>query len=424
MSYPMQLLKQSTRLSAVLLSTVLMVSNINIAWAVFSGGSASGNVETPVPGNNSKIGAINIVPSPPDLNVKSYALLDYDSGQVLAEKNMNERLPPASLTKLMTAYIVENMLQSNRIKADDEVIVSKKAWQTGGSTMFLEVGETTTVLDLLKGLIVVSGNDAAVALSEYVAGSEEGFVQIMNATARQMKLTNTHFMDANGLPGKEHYSSAYDLARIGWHIIHDHPQYYPYYSIREFQHGVDKRTGSALAPQPNRLSLLWTNPDADGLKTGHTQEAGYCLTASIKKDNRRLIAVVLNAPTSSRRDIEAQKLLTYGYRFFTNVNVAGTDVLKTVPVWKGTENSLAVGVNEPVWVTVPKGDGEKVRSEVVMNSSLDTPIAKGQQVGELKVMLNGEVLKSTPVMAQENIDRAGFFKRLWDSIVMFFKNLF
>ena len=424
MSYPMQLWKQSMLLSiqTVLLSTALMVSNI--ALAAFSSSGVSGNMETPVPGNNSKIAAINIVPSPPDLNVKAYALLDYDSGQVLAEKNMNERLPPASLTKLMTAYIVENMLQSNRIKADDKVRISKKAWQTGGSTMFLEVGETTTVLELLKGLIVVSGNDAAVALSEYIAGSEEGFVQIMNATARQMKLANTHFVDANGLPDQEHYSSAYDLALISWHIIHDHPQYYPYYAIREFQHGVDKRTGSALAPQPNRLSLLWTNPDADGLKTGHTQEAGYCLSASIKKDDRRLIAVVLNAPSSSRRDIEAQKLLTYGYRFFTSVNVAGTEVLKTVPVWKGTKNTLTVGVNDPVWVTVPKGDGSKVQSEVIMNASLDTPIVKGQQVGELKVMLNGEALKSTPVIARENIDRAGFFKRLWDSILMFFKNLF
>ncbi len=368
--------------------------------------------------------SILIVPSPPELNVSSYVLLDYNSGQVLAEKNMNKRLPPASLTKLMTAYIVENMLENGRIKLTDMASISKKAWQTGGSTMFLEVGQRVSVANLMKGLIVVSGNDAAVALAEYIAGSEGGFVQLMNGTAEKMGLKNTHFEDVNGLPNKDHYSSAYDIALISSHIIRDHPQYYSIYKQKEYQHGVDKRTGKLLAPQPNRVALLWTNPNVDGLKTGHTQMAGYCLAASSMRDGRRLIAVVLNSPTSNGRDVDAQKLLTYGYRFFSDVKAVSSGVLKTVRVWKGASDELPVGTDSDVWVTVPKGSSSKIETKTTINKTLNAPVLKGEKVGEVQVVLDGKVLKTESVIARETIEKGSFFKRFWDGIVLFFSNLF
>jgi len=414
----MRLLKYNSWswMSAVLLSTACLLSTVTIA----------DNAAMPTPNTAATMGAapISIVPSPPDLNVKSYVLLDYNSGQVLAEKNMDVRVPPASLTKLMTAYIVENMLASGRIKATDKVRVSKKAWQTGGSTMFLEVGETVTVEDLMKGLIVVSGNDAAVALAEYVAGSEDGFVQLMNATATQMGLKNTHFEDVNGLPDPDHYSSAYDTAIIASHIIRDHPQYYSLYKIKEFQYGVNKQTGKPLAPQPNRVGLLWTNPSVDGLKTGHTKAAGYCLAASSIKDGRRLVAVVMNAPTYNGRDVDAQKLLTYGYRFFSDVNAVQAGTLKTVRVWKGTINQLPVGITSDIWVTVPKGDAKKVTSTVSINKNIRAPVKKGQKVGEVQVVLDGKTLKEVPIVAETSVEKGGFFKCCWDNILLFFSHLF
>lgn len=414
----MRLLKHTSYswISAALLSTACLISSV----------ASADNAAMPTPNalGADSAASISIIPSPPQLNVKAYVLLDYNSGQVLAEKNMNERLPPASLTKLMTAYIVENMLESGRIKGSDEVRISKKAWQTGGSTMFLEVGEKETVLNLMKGLIVVSGNDAAVALAEYVAGSEGAFVQLMNATAKQMGLKNTHFEDVNGLPDKDHYSSAFDIALIASHIIRDHPQYYSLYKIKEFQHGVNKQTGKPLAPQPNRVTLLWTNPYVDGLKTGHTQAAGYCLTASAKREDRRLIAVVLDSPTYNGRDADAQKLLTFGYRFFSDVNAVKAGTLQTVRVWKGKENKLPIGVSSDVWVTVPKGDSSKVESKVSIDQKIKAPVAKGQVVGEIQVVLNGKTLRQVPVVAETAIEQGGFFKRFWDSLMLFFSNLF
>ena len=416
----MRLLKHTSPswVSAALLSAICLTSSVasadNSAMPVPNSSGAMANNVTP----------INIVPSPPQLNVKAYVLYDYNSGRILAEKNMNERLPPASLTKLMTAYIVENMLASGRIKPTDEVRISKKAWQTGGSTMFLEVGERDTVLNLMKGLIVVSGNDAAVALSEYVAGSEDAFVQLMNATAKQMGLKNTHYEDVNGLPDKNHYSSAYDIAIIASHIIRDHPQYYSLYKIKEFQHGVNKQTGKPLAPQPNRVTLLWTNPHVDGLKTGHTKEAGFCLAASEKRGDHRLIAVVMHSTTYNGRDVDAQKLLTYGYRFFSDVKVVKSGTLETVRIWKGKENKLPIGVESDVWVTVPKGDSSKVESKISIDHNIKAPVVKGQEVGEINVVLNGKTLKQVPIVAEDSIEKGGFFKRLWDSIALFFSNLF
>lgn len=368
--------------------------------------------------------SISIVPPPPQLNVGAYVLFDYNSGQVIAEQNMHKRLPPASLTKMMTAYVVEHMLVDGQFTQNDKVLISKNAWKTGGSTMFIEVGEKVSVENLLKGLIVVSGNDAAVALAEYVAGSEDGFVQLMNTTAKQMGLKNTNFEDANGLPGDHHYSSAYDLAKIAWHIIHDYPQYYKYYSLKEFQHGTDKKTGKLLAPQDNRITLLWSDKHVDGLKTGHTDAAGYCLTVSSRQDGRRLIAVILKSSSSKSRDIDAQKLLSYGYRFYSDINPVKAGTLKTVRIWKGKTAELPVGIESDIWVTVPKSESSKVTTSITLHKTITAPVNKGEKIGDIQILLNDKVLKTTPVIAEKTIGKSGFFRRIWDSIRLFLHNLF
>ena len=366
-----------------------------------------------------------LIPSPPKVAAKSYILLDADSGEILAESNSGEAMPPASLTKMMTAYVVENELAAGNISRSDLVNVSEKAWRMRGSLMFIEVGEKVSVGDLLKGVIIVSGNDASVALAEYVAGSEGAFAQVMNATAQQLGMEDSHFKNASGWPAKGHYASARDLAKLSRAIIYDHPEYYDIYNEREFQYGVNKRTGKPLNPQPNRNSLLWTNPGVDGLKTGHTDEAGYCLAASAKKDDRRLIAVVMGTANERARANETQKLLTYGFRFFENVDVnRGGVSLEQVRVWKGDRDQLSVGLEKDLIVTVPRGRGKDVKATMSVESNLEAPIQAGQVVGSVIVKIDDEIVEEKPLVALEDVQEGGFFKRLWDGIVRFFMGLF
>ena len=369
-------------------------------------------------------GAFGQIPSPPEVALKSYILLDAASGEVLASQNPDEPMHPASLTKMMTAYLAEMELAAGNIKLDDKVLVSEKAWSLGGSTMFIEVGERVSVEDLLKGIIIMSGNDASVALAEYIAGSEDAFAQLMTSTAQRLGMNNTQFQNASGWPVADHYSSARDLATLSKHIVEDFPEQYGLYAEKYFQYGVDKKTGKPLRRQANRNRLLWTNPHVDGLKTGHIEDTGYHLAVTSKRDGRRLIVVLLGSSGEKQRADDAQKLLTYGFRFFENVDVkkAG-EPLQTVKVWKGAIDDIPVGITEDLIVTVPRGTGKNLTASLVIDPKLEAPIARGQTVGTVKVMLDDDVVREVPLTAMQGVESGGFFKRLWDSIVLFFTGL-
>ena len=369
-------------------------------------------------------GAFGQIPSPPEVALKSYILVDAASGEVLASQNPDEPMHPASLTKMMTAYLAEMELAAGNIKLDDKVLVSEKAWSLGGSTMFIEVGERVSVEDLLKGIIIISGNDASVALAEYIAGSEDAFAQLMTSTAQRLGMNNTQFQNASGWPVADHYSSARDLATLSKHIVEDFPEQYGLYAEKYFQYGVDKKTGKPLRRQANRNRLLWTNPHVDGLKTGHIEDTGYHLAVTSKRDGRRLIVVLLGSSGEKQRADDAQKLLTYGFRFFENVDVkkAG-EPLQTVKVWKGEIDDIPVGITEDLIVTVPRGTGKNLTASLVIDPKLEAPIARGQTVGTVKVMLDDDVVREVPLTAMQGVESGGFFKRLWDSIVLFFTGL-
>lgn len=369
-------------------------------------------------------GAFGQIPSPPEVALKSYILVDAGSGEVLASQNPDEPMHPASLTKMMTAYLAEMELAAGNIKLDDKVLVSEKAWSLGGSTMFIEVGERVSVEDLLKGIIIISGNDASVALAEYIAGSEDAFAQLMTSTAQRLGMNNTQFQNASGWPVADHYSSARDLATLSKHIVEDFPEQYGLYAEKYFQYGVDKKTGKPLRRQANRNRLLWTDPHVDGLKTGHIEDTGYHLAVTSRRDGRRLIVVLLGSSGEKQRADDAQKLLTYGFRFFENVDVkkAG-EPLQTVKVWKGEINEIPVGITEDLIVTVPRGTGKNLNASLVTDPKLEAPIARGQTVGTVKVMLDDEVVREVPLTAMQSVEPGGFFVRLWDSIVLFFTGL-
>ncbi len=369
-------------------------------------------------------GAFGQIPSPPEVALKSYILVDAASGEVLASQNPDEPMHPASLTKMMTAYLAEMELAAGNIKLDDKVLVSEKAWSLGGSTMFIEVGERVSVEDLLKGIIIISGNDASVALAEYIAGSEDAFAQLMTSTAQRLGMNNTQFQNASGWPVADHYSSARDLATLSKHIVEDFPEQYGLYAEKYFQYGVDKKTGKPLRRQANRNRLLWTNPHVDGLKTGHIEDTGYHLAVTSKRDGRRLIVVLLGSSGEKQRADDAQKLLTYGFRFFENVDVkkAG-EPLQTVKVWKGEINDIPVGITDDLIVTVPRGTGKNLTASLVIDPKLEAPIARGQTVGTVKVMLDDDVVREVPLTAMQSVEPGSFLKRLWDSIVLFFTGL-
>ncbi|HAF92311.1 MULTISPECIES: D-alanyl-D-alanine carboxypeptidase family protein [Stutzerimonas] len=361
--------------------------------------------------------AAPIIPSPPQLAAKSYLLMDAASGNVLVENNGDERLPPASLTKLMTAYIATLEIKKGQISDSDMVTVSEKAWRTGGSRMFIQVNSQVSVGDLLHGVIIQSGNDASVALAEHIAGSEEAFADLMNATAQRLGMNNTHFMNATGLPHPEHYSSAADMAKLARAIIHEDPAHYAIYAQKEFLWNNIK--------QPNRNLLLWRDKTVDGLKTGHTEEAGYCLVASAVRDGMRLIAVVFGTNSEQARAAETQKLLTYGFRFFETRTFYQKGVeLAQQQVWKGEQDKVKAGLAEDLTLTLQRGQLDKLQASMSFADTLIAPIAQGQVIGKVEVKQGEQVLHTSDLIALEAVEEGGLFRRLWDSIRLFFFSLF
>ncbi|MDR5899659.1 D-alanyl-D-alanine carboxypeptidase [Halomonas vilamensis] len=357
-----------------------------------------------------------IIPASPQLAAKSWILMDANSGHVLAEHNADQRLPPASLTKLMTAFLVERELDRGTIDFDDMVSVSEKAWRTGGSKMFIEVGTQVSVEDLLHGIIIVSGNDASVAMAEHLAGGEGPFADLMNQHAARLGMNNTNFENATGLPGENHYSSARDMALLAQHIINDYPEHYATYAERTFSFGgID---------QPNRNRLLWRDPSVDGLKTGWTSEAGYGLVASAERDGMRLISVVMGANSEEGRAQETQKLLSYGFRFYETMNLYERGaVLATPRLWGGERNEVRIGVDKEVYMTLPRNRNEELRARLNMNNDLNAPISMGDNVGTLEVVMGDEVVGERDLVALESVEEGGLFKRLIDQVRRFFSGL-
>ncbi len=357
-----------------------------------------------------------IIPSPPQLAAKSWILMDANSGHVLAEHDADKRLPPASLTKLMTAFLVERELDRGTIDFDDKVSISEKAWRTGGSKMFVEVGNQVSVRDLLHGIVIVSGNDASVAMAEHLAGGEGPFADLMNQHAARIGMSNTHFENATGLPGENHYSSARDMALLAQHIINDYPEHYAIYSERTFSYGgID---------QPNRNRLLWRDPSVDGLKTGWTSEAGYGLVASAERDGMRLISVVMGTSSEEARAQETQKLLSYGFRFFETMNLYDRGaVLATPRIWGGERNEVRIGVDEEVYMTLPRNRNEELRARLNISDDLNAPMSMGEEVGTLEVVLGEDVVGERRLVALEDVEEGGLFKRLLDQVRRFFSGL-
>lgn len=363
-----------------------------------------------------------VVPAPPQLAATAYVLMDAATGQVLVGEKGDERLPPASLTKLMTAYIATLEIQTGKIGEKDMVTISEHAWRTGGagsggSTMFLPVNSQASVGDLLHGVIIQSGNDASIALAEYIAGSEDAFADMMNATAERLGMKNTHFMNATGLPDPQHYSSAHDMAILARAIINEDADHYAIYSQKDFLWNNIK--------QPNRNLLLWRDKTVDGLKTGHTQEAGYCLVASAVRDGARMITAVFGTNSEQARAAETQKLLTYGFRFFESRTFyqKGTELAQAT-VWKGQKSVVKAGLAQDLALTMPKGQLEKLQAGMTLNPQLTAPIAQGDVIGKVEVKLGDEVVHSADLVALEPVEEGGFLRRLWDSIKLFFFGFF
>lgn len=358
-----------------------------------------------------------LIPSPPQIGASSYILMDPRSGDIIMEGNSGERLPPASLTKMMTAYIVERELDEGRISLDDMVPVSVNAWKTEGSRTFVREGTQVKVEDLLKGVIIQSGNDASVALAEFIAGSEQAFTDIMNQQAQLLGMGDTHFANATGLPSPDHFSTAHDLAVLARAIINDYPDNYPIYAQKHFTYNNIR--------QPNRNSLLWRDPSVDGLKTGHTEEAGFCLVASAVRNDTRLIAVVMGTPSNNARAQEVQKMLNFGFRYYESRKLfsAGQELLNS-RIWGGQADSLSLGVKDDVFVTIPRGSMDSLESVVDVDTVIKAPVSVGDELGQVRVSLDGKTVVDQPVLALQTVEEGGLFKRLWDAIKLFFVQLF
>ncbi|MDG6777499.1 D-alanyl-D-alanine carboxypeptidase [Thiomicrorhabdus sp. zzn3] len=359
----------------------------------------------------------HVVPSAPQVSGTSHLLIDFDSGKILAEKDADSRVEPASLTKIMTGYVVINELTNGNMSLDEMVTISEKAWKMPGSKMFIEVGKKVSVRDLIKGMVIQSGNDASVALAEYIAGSEEVFAQLMNKYAKALGMNNTHYMNATGLPHPDHYTTARDLAILTKALITKFPEEYKWYSEKKF-------TFNGIT-QYNRNKLLWQDPSVDGLKTGHTESAGYCLVSSAKRDGMRLISVVLGTNSMEKRIQESQKLLNYGFRFFeTHPLYKANQRLNDVKVWEGSKDVLGVGLKNDLFITIPRGQYKNLNIETSLQPEIVAPITTGQELGQLHVSLNGEVLVEQPLVALSDVEEGSFFKKLIDQIKRMFSSIF
>jgi D-alanyl-D-alanine carboxypeptidase (penicillin-binding protein 5/6) len=356
-------------------------------------------------------GVVTPKPSAPSVAAKAHVLIDYDSGRVLAEENADERLPPASITKLMTSYVVSHELHAGNIGLDDEVLISEKAWRMIGSRSFIKVNTKVSVEALLRGMIVQSGNDAAVALAEHIAGSEEVFAQMMNQYAQQLGMYDTNYMNATGLPDPEHYTTARDIATLSAALIRDFPEHYEWYAEKEFTYND--------ITQHNRNKLLWRDNSVDGLKTGHTEEAGYCLAASAKRGDMRLITVVLGTRSENARAQETQKLLNYGFRFFeTHQLYQANATITDTKVWKGAQDQLAIGLAKNLTVTVPRGQYDDLAATTNIQQPVIAPIEAGAKLGEVEIRLGDEVIAKQPLVALTAVEKGSWWRRLIDEILL------
>ncbi|QHS10522.1 D-alanyl-D-alanine carboxypeptidase family protein [Sinimarinibacterium sp. NLF-5-8] len=353
------------------------------------------------------------VPEPPSIAAKSYILYDFDSQQTLAERDALMRVEPASITKIMTAYIAFDEIKQGRITLNDQVLISEKAWRTPGSRTFVEVGKRVVLEDLLMGSIVQSGNDATVAIAEHIAGDESVFAQMMNKQAARMGMKDTHFMNSTGLPDAEHYTTAHDIAILADYLIRDFPQQYKhYYSTREFTFGHGKQIS-----QMNRNMLLDMDPFADGIKTGHTESAGYCLAASSIREGRRIISVVMGTSGMQARATASKALLDYGFRFFENVTQFGVDKpVERVTAWKGSVSQLPVGTVAPVSISLPRGTADKLKTEYQISTQAIAPIQAGQELGTLTLSVEGKTLRTLPLVALADVAEGGLLTRAVDSL--------
>ena len=357
-----------------------------------------------------------LIPAPPQIAARAYLVMDADTGHVIAADREDERFPPASLTKMMTSYVVEYEIAKGNIALEDMVLVSEKAWRTGGSRMFIQEGTQVSVDDLLHGVIIQSGNDASVALAEHIAGSERAFADLMNQHARLLGMENTHFENATGLPAEDHYSTAIDLAKLGKALINEFPQHYALYSQKYFTYNNIR--------QPNRNKLLWRDDSVDGIKTGHTDEAGYCLVASAERDDMRPTSVVMGSSSEEVRAQESQKLLSYGFRYYrTHALYEAGQVLRDEKVWAGSRDQIRLGVAENLAVTVPRGQTDQLEASIELDKVIKAPVASGDVLGQVQITLQGERVASVPLVALEAVPEGGLFKRIWHAILLFFIGL-
>ena len=361
----------------------------------------------------------SFVPNAPELNLKSYILIDPNTNTVIAESNSDGQIEPASMTKVMTAYVVADQIKNNLISLEDEVLISEKAWKMGGSKMFIEVGKRVSVLDLLKGIMIQSGNDASVAIAEYVGGTEDGFVDLMNAYARSIGMNSTYFANSTGLPSEGHLTSASDLAILTSKFITNFPDIYSLFKEKEFEYGGI--TGNKF----NRNKLLWRDDTSDGVKTGHTSSAGYCLIGSAKRANMRLITVVAGSDSSNNSFSDTQRLLEYGFRFYaTQKYFEINKEYTTSKVWGGKIDTLSLGVEEDISITLPRTSFKDIKVNYKVKNNIQAPITKGQEIGTLEIISNNEIVLTSSLIALEEVEAKGFFGRLWSRFVLWIMSLF
>jgi len=357
------------------------------------------------------------IPAAPVLGAKSYILQDFFSQQILVEHNADMRVEPASITKLMTSYVVFKELAAGKIKVEDTVVVSEAAWRTGGSRMFIDPTMSPTIMDLIRGMIIQSGNDACVALAEHIAGTEEAFADLMNHYAVELGMTGTHFMNATGLPHEEHYTTARDVARLSSAIINEFPDYYPWYAEKEFTFNEIR--------QHNRNTLLWRDPAIDGLKTGHTESAGYCLASSALRDGMRLVAAVMGSESESSRATESQTLLNYGFRFFETIQLYEAKAeLAKAKVWKGTVEEVGAGLAQPLFITIQRGRYDDLVAKVELQSELMAPLAEGAPVGKINITLDDKPVANLDLVTLAVVEEAGFMGRSWDGVKLWMDGMF
>lgn len=360
--------------------------------------------------------AARMIPAAPTLAAKSWLLIDARTGHIITEYNADERVAPASLTKMLTSYIASERLKNGELKMTDLVPISEKAWRMGGSKMYVHVGHQVKVEDLLRGIIIQSGNDASIAVAEYVAGSEDAFADLMNKTAQSLGMKASHFENATGWPSPNHYTTARDLSILAQAIVYNHPEDYALYAEKEFTYNNIR--------QPNRNTLLWNDPSVDGIKTGHTEEAGYCLVSSAKSSDIRLIAVVMGTRSEKERAAESLKLITYGFRFFeTAKSYSAQTVLAEPEIWMGNANTVKLGSAEDLYITIPRGAAKDVTAELEVPEMLKAPVTAGQQIGTIKLTLDGEVIANKPLVALQAVEEGGIFTQVWHWLVLLVKGL-